>query len=212
MNEGEDAGCWREAPPTSWVPLGIPLGQAAPTPESSNAMCCTPGLYPPAGWLGAASHHLQLAGGHCCISAGDDLCHVFVSPKRQRCDFPGCAFTGNVGQVRNRHSQTCLLVLAPASQNTPGADHWWLYLLQTGGGTGNDVRPLALTVGAQRRAIAQARHLHLSGYHLETQIRAVGTFRFPLIHHPQQKTECEGRDTSFRLSPASRAFYSTPSG
>lgn len=76
---------------------------------------------------------------------------------------------------------------------------------------GNDVQPLALIVGAQCQAVAQARHLRFSVYHLETKIRAAGTFWFSLIHHPQRKTEGEGRDMSVRLSPASRAFYSTPS-
>lgn len=77
---------------------------------------------------------------------------------------------------------------------------------------GRDVQPVALIVGAQGRAIAQAKHLHFSIYSLETTIRAVGTFRFSLIPHPQRKPEGEERDMSFRLSPTSRAFYSTPSG
>lgn len=59
--EGEDAGCQREAPPTPLVTLGIPLGHKAPMPESSNAACCSSGLHPAAGWLGAAFHHVQLA-------------------------------------------------------------------------------------------------------------------------------------------------------
>ncbi|GAB0178348.1 hypothetical protein GRJ2_000300100 [Grus japonensis] len=77
MNEREDAGCWR----TPSVPLGVPLGQAAPMAESSNVACCSSELHASAGWLGAASHPLQLARGHCCTPAGDDLCHVFISPK-----------------------------------------------------------------------------------------------------------------------------------
>lgn len=80
-SKGEDAGCRGEASPTSSVRLGIPRGQAAPVPESSNGACCSSGLPPSAGWLGAAFHHLQLAGGHCGIPAGDDPCHVFISPK-----------------------------------------------------------------------------------------------------------------------------------
>lgn len=50
MNKKEDVGCQRKAPLTPSVRLGIPLGQAAPVPESSNDTCCTSELHPSAGW------------------------------------------------------------------------------------------------------------------------------------------------------------------
>lgn len=45
-----NAGCQRKAPLNPSVPLGIPLGQAAPMPESSNDTWCTSELHLSAGW------------------------------------------------------------------------------------------------------------------------------------------------------------------
>lgn len=71
-----------------WLPEGGTFGpldasgcshrQAAPSPESGNTTCCSSGLHPSTrlalGLLSTISTCLK-------DTAGDDLCHVFISPK-----------------------------------------------------------------------------------------------------------------------------------
>lgn len=87
--ERKDAGCWREGIPSPSLPLGIPTGR--------QPLCVLQLRAASLSWLaGDAFHHLQLARGQLCILLGNDLCHVFISTKRKRCDFPGHEFIGNV--------------------------------------------------------------------------------------------------------------------
>lgn len=58
----------------------------------------------------------------------------------------------------------------------------------------DDIQQFPLIEEAQCRAKAQARHLYFSICCLESKIKAIGTFWISLIHHPNGKTEGEGKE------------------